>query len=276
MSRLVAFDRRVSLTVQRLELGHIGELALMIPGTICGVPEACTSVLLAAVPMVVEPGWLRFWLLLPQCFVYTLVFCSVVLYARLSDRWLMSPAMLPVAGANLLLTALLTPELLPVQIFFLLATVATLLATSTMKKFVGRVRPAVAEESQCLPARTVHLTRYYVAPTEAYKSFPSADSAEAAVFFGTVAVSRGGGSAWWWLAFATIPCFGRVYFHAHYVLDVVAGFSLGVGAVGGIAACLNLAGRPAILWDLIPATAAFALIKLFVRPPPKGDVARLD
>merc|ERR1712085_186973 len=104
--------------------------------------------------------------------------------------------MLPEVAGNLLATAWLTPELLSVQVFFLLSTVAALLMTSTLKPRVGRIRPAVAEKSSGLPDRIGNLTRFYTAPTEAIRSFPSADGAEAAVLFATVAVARGGGSAW--------------------------------------------------------------------------------
>merc|ERR1711920_129885 len=106
-----------------------------------------------------------------------------------------------------------------------------------------------------------NLPRYYSAASEAHKSFPSADATEAVVLFGTMAVARGGGTAWLWLLFALIPCFGRVYFHAHYLLDVTAGFCIGTCAVVSVIAYLQIVGRNAAIWDCLPAVGAFLLIK---------------
>lgn len=269
---LCSFDRRISSVIQHMSLGRIGDFALMIPGSVCGVPEACTSVLLAAVPLLVEPCVVRMCIFLPQAVAYVFVFRAVVLYGTLSERWLVSPAMLPEVVINLMLTWQLTPWLLEAQLFFLLSTVLTLLMTSTLKTAACRLRPAIAEQSTGLPERAVNFVRFYVAPTEAYKSFPSADAAEAAVFFGAVAVARGGGSAFLWLLGMLVPCFGRIYFHAHYFLDVVAGSCIGLVSIYFVSAFLHIAGRQASIWDMFPAVIGFAIIKHFVKRPAAGDL----
>ena len=45
LTQAVAFDRRATRVIQRMEFGRLFELALLIPGTICGIPEACSSVM---------------------------------------------------------------------------------------------------------------------------------------------------------------------------------------------------------------------------------------
>lgn len=262
VSLALEHDRSFSAVLQQMELGRLGEIALMIPGTICGIPEASTSVLLAMVAYLTSPSLLGALILLPQLVIYLVVFCAIVLYSKLPEKWLSSPAMMPEAAGNLALTAWLMPALLPVQISFLLATVATLLVTSTLKLAARRRRPAIAEYERLRGViRHVDLSRYYVAKREAEKSFPSADAAEAAVFFTTVAFAQGGGGAWWWLLGAVVPCFGRIYFHAHYLLDVLCGFMIGLSATLTVHSCLGVLGRAASAWDLLFAVVAYGVLK---------------
>jgi len=265
---IVSLDCAASAYIQRLELGHLVELAWMIPGTICGVPEACTSVLPALVVLLAEPCGLSLCIFVPQATIYISIFCAVVLWEKLSNRWLVSPAMLPEAVINLAMTSWLRPQMLPVQVAFLLSTVYCLVATSYIKVRACRPRPAVSLKSAgILPCRTVNLTRYYIMPSEALKSFPSADAAEAAVLFASVAVARGRGTAWWWLLGAALPCFGRIYFLAHYALDVLAGFLIGLVTVLAVHAFFDVLQRSASPWDLPPALGAYAVLKLYVTPP---------
>ena len=76
----------------------------------------------------------------------------------------------------------------------------------------------------------------------AYASFPSGDAAGAAAF----AVS-----AFWlsmnplWLLCAPLSAFGRMYFHAHHLLDVSVG--VGIGAL--VTAGLHVAFKRGLTWQ---------------------------
>ena len=55
-----------------------------------------------------------------------------------------------------------------------------------------------------------------------------------------------------------------LYFHAHYIIDVVVGACIGTCAVGSVAGCLSIIGREAKIYDLLPAVGVYVVIKRLI------------
>jgi len=90
-----------------------------------------------------------------------------------------------------------------------------------LKRGAARPRPCI--RGLGLPLRVVPLSRFVDSAKYATESFPSGDSAQAMVFVATL-LRVGYGRKWLVLVVASAA--GRVFFHAHHVLDVVGKFSL--------------------------------------------------
>mmetsp|Transcript_32745 Transcript_32745/g.90342 ORF Transcript_32745/g.90342 Transcript_32745/m.90342 type:complete len:304 (-) Transcript_32745:47-958(-) len=99
------------------------------------------------------------------------------------------------------------------------------------KGIAWRLRPTAAmdKELACIPRAVKDLTRVVAQASQANLSFPSGDAAGGAIFATAVvtAAPRFQGIA---VAAAALCGFGRIYFHCHHLLDVIAGQLIGVGA----------------------------------------------
>jgi len=86
-------------------------------------------------------------------------------------------------------------------------------------------------------------------------SFPSGDTMAGAAVGAVLALS-GAGSGWW--ALGLYAGFARVYFLCHFVLDCVAGFVVGAGAVKAVAA-LSSNGQRLLLWHVLVCVPPFII-----------------
>ena len=163
-------------------------------------------------------------------------------------------------------------------VFYMCIWGCTQLVSQTMKFLFARIRPCACPEYNIplsLGKRTHDLSTHLSSGMSSVESFPSGDAAGAAAFSSSMVIITG---SWWWVLFALFGAFGRVYFHAHHVVDVVVGSGLAVG----MAVVLSVVGGG---WEEFGVVHFFGVIALFVvlwrlidkiKPEPsefnKGDV----
>ena len=101
---------------------------------------------------------------------------------------------------------------------------STVLVTEAFKKSTHRDRPAHGH---------IHARRFNLRSLLTNFSFPSGDSAQAAVLglsYFLYTSQRGHEWAWLWLLLLPVVMFSRVYFGCHWIGDVLVGAGIG-GAV---------------------------------------------
>jgi len=106
---------------------------------------------------------------------------------------------------------------------------AVQLLCHVIKLLVSRRRPcAVLRGELTKVPRRFRLADHLREGKAAIHSFPSGDVAGAGVFGAIMALITGQSA---WLVIVAVTGFGRMYFHAHHLLDVVVGAGLGIGIV---------------------------------------------
>lgn len=105
--------------------------------------------------------------------------------------------------------------------FFTLSTIFTQSMVLMAKRGFRRKRPCGRDFSPPLPDRVVPLSSFVNTSKYADESFPSGDAAQAVVF--AAAVVRHGWPSACLVFFPLLSAAGRVFFHAHHVMDVFMG-----------------------------------------------------
>ena len=90
-----------------------------------------------------------------------------------------------------------------------------------------------------------------------HEAFPSGDVASAAAFSATLVLLGGGPGMW---AFTVLSALGRIYFHAHHLLDVMVGCL--VGAITVFAADKVL---PIVHWTAVHAASSVLVFVIAMR-----------
>ena len=228
-------DKALTYPISSLYLGFL-EVPLTVIGTWFGIPltaMALAPLVLAAVespsclPIVVASGLFSSAMLLVwfhrlsngteesfYAFPHLLLFIVVLVvqvFASLCQSYLPGTVGSPSRVSSLYLCS-----------YLLTQTVVLYLKLKTR-----RLRPALAR-----PQAYVTLPRLFPAITfvgktgfMVFESFPSGDSAGSLCF--AVLLSRALGGSSWPAVLPLISAFGRIYFFAHHILDVIAGWSIG-------------------------------------------------
>mmetsp|Transcript_4582 Transcript_4582/g.8565 ORF Transcript_4582/g.8565 Transcript_4582/m.8565 type:complete len:296 (-) Transcript_4582:404-1291(-) len=128
--------------------------------------------------------------------------------------------------------------------FFLCAWVLSNLLCECLKTMFHRLRPAAAlqKELSVIPRELPQL-QVMLRVRSRNSSFPSGDSAGAAAFYTTCFLITGQKQL---AAYAVLSAFGRMYFHAHHLVDVVTGLILGYVVTLTLNTCLG--GIEGITW----------------------------
>ncbi|KAF4712790.1 hypothetical protein FOZ63_005606 [Perkinsus olseni] len=238
--RLVRLDDRLTWPIQTLELGYVADSILIYPGTMFGVVDIVGSLvytlfMMMTIPQEITPSYFV-CVILPQWLLF-LPFFTRVLHGKIPEKWMRSLRGLFFYVNNILVRLFLSPYAVGVSNFFCLCTSAEQSVVLLLKRFVRRDRPCIAKwDKGDHPLSQVYRPVPFVSKTfrdmkiESDESFPSGDACESTMFAVSVIALRGLDSPAGMLALllAALSCFGRVYFHAHNVLDVVGGSLIAV------------------------------------------------
>jgi membrane-associated phospholipid phosphatase len=130
-----------------------------------------------------------------------------------------------------------------------------------IKKLTHRTRP---DYSKRIPRAWNLYGKIREASSDGY-SFPSGDAMSGGAVAGSLIHATG---SWWWLALALYPSFGRVYWHYHYIGDVLSGAGLGLAAAAINAQIFGT--RPVAGVEVTACLVLFvAFMKFTASPPPK-------
>jgi membrane-associated phospholipid phosphatase len=151
-----------------------------------------------------------------------------------------------------------SPGIVSMQ-YFALSTLWTQSIVLVIKRLACRQRPCLRNFSPPLPERTVPLAIFVKHSKYARESFPSGDAAQAMVF---VASMWRVGFSPLWLGLVVLSGAGRVFFHAHHVLDVLAGISI---AIFGSLCVHSWAAREVAWYVMAAAVVAFVVFEKVVR-----------
>jgi len=130
----------------------------------------------------------------------------------------------------------------------------------TFKRIAQRKRPPFGNV-----VRKINL-RKGLKPKAEYESFPSGDTAAGSAFAASMAVLTGNSM---WLLVAAGVGFARVYFHCHWVTDVLAGASLGFTVTWSFSATLGWQ------WFSVPYALPVAVVYVVYRKFLINHVVRL-
>jgi len=147
------------------------------------------------------------------------------------------------------------------------------LLSHTIKLLVARRRPCAVlrDEIQRVP-RHFRLSDHLRKGKSAIESFPSGDTAGAAAFAVIMVLITDHPG---WLIIIIAAALGRVYFHAHHVLDVTAGAGLGVGItwlLGRVLTSWNFFGVYHFVGILVIFAVGWKLINTKLQPAVPEDL----
>jgi membrane-associated phospholipid phosphatase len=238
-SALDALDNALSIPVLQLELGAL-EYLVAVPGTWFGMPPLVWLLLPQFVGLAVckaeeQQGHLvghhceeeaaRGFLavLLVATALSTVVFFHVLLRGDVhvvftATKYILLPAaVLPPIVARYALGARAGHAVALVMCSWL----ATETLSHLIKITARRMRPGVALRAHLAGTsrRMPQLQRLVLAGETAFQSFPSGDAGGAFVFSYLLYLYKLEQAAWWIWMPALLSSFGRVYLHAHHVID---------------------------------------------------------
>jgi len=263
-STLDRADKRLSLPLFTLELGRVFELLLSVPGAWFGVPLAAQMAPPLICAAIIDRS-LAVMATLTVCIALMLCLWALILRSSIQSRPLLqctriygiSLAYVPLGTKTSgMLAALLTPHavLLVVSLvgtaaavraccMCLTAWLVSVVLNDVLKKVFVRKRPAhiastTADDAESwmiqndfkrrLRSTTRHLPQIQSLLARAdtsHASFPSGDAAGAAAVTYTIAAISPGLTVIC-TCVAVVAAFGRVYFQAHHLLDVLVGAGL--------------------------------------------------
>mmetsp|Transcript_15891 Transcript_15891/g.25827 ORF Transcript_15891/g.25827 Transcript_15891/m.25827 type:complete len:319 (+) Transcript_15891:58-1014(+) len=138
----------------------------------------------------------------------------------------------------------------------------TQLCCETVKIYFQRARPAVAlaSELDAVGRALPEVAALVRKPSQAYMAFPSSDAAGSAVFAVSLVASATSYVTREAIVLAVIAVllvgFGRVYFHAHHVLDIIGGYLIGSACT----AFVIFATHPGCSWVIVVVSQVMTLV----------------
>jgi len=240
---LDALDKALSRPVFHLELPWLLEVALSMPGMwfCCGPIYPLAVVPAGLMAMAPQTKTFRFWVCVPVLVVAAGVWMSLCLdstffghgvhRAYMHDRPEAGLLFLGLPYAVVFLSYLSSPAGRRAVVLWFSSFFVSLKAASFAKRRVLRLRPMVALAAELHSVRRAlpDANAQQRQPSEVSLSFPSGDSAAGAacavVLLLTCPGLRGKAAA---VLLLLLTGLGRMYFHCHHLLDVVAGELLGI------------------------------------------------
>lgn len=227
-------DELLSMPFMKLQLGYLFEFIVSIPGTWFGIPPFVWGVLhiglLAAAcneEQVVHPKAVSLWINLlfwPSFWVSFVWFWWMldrkdIMPAFAIAKWIMFPC---VAGIGALAATVLGERSGHASSLFMCCWFLSEAIIHVVKVTSRRMRPLVSNSDQLSRIeRNYTAVRQIVMIGEtAFHSFPSGDAGSAMVF--SYLLHCYGYGSWVWML-TVFSCFGRIFLHAHHLLDVLAG-----------------------------------------------------
>lgn len=237
LSALAAFDDVLSAPLQRAELPYIVTWIYSYPACFFGIPGVIGGPLLALTGIAEAPFvWIAWVAVLIMYYVlmYMEVMTKVVLAvgpAEMAEATAQAWATLELSAVVPVLTHVLAYQMHPAAVphlqYFSFSTLFTQIFIILAKRQSKRTRPvARVDLVPALPTRVVPLSSFVATSMYRDESFPSGDAAEAVVFAATII--RAGFPYILGFACVVMSATGRVFFHAHHVLDVIAGCAVAV------------------------------------------------
>mmetsp|Transcript_127347 Transcript_127347/g.254397 ORF Transcript_127347/g.254397 Transcript_127347/m.254397 type:complete len:309 (-) Transcript_127347:232-1158(-) len=240
-------DKCISRPLQKLSLPTPLEFGLTLPGVWFGCPvySVCVVPLLLAAPVPDQERGFLLGAVLPTATAGFTWWCKLCRDSLVTGKGivraysiLMSKSLLlclPHAGMGIS-KWLGSQSGTRAMSNYLSAWFCTQLTVEALKGVVWRLRPTAVDAEELAPVRRAFREIGIITniPSQANLSFPSGDAAGGACF---AMALRAVTPQLWGPAFAAAALCGagRVYFHCHHVLDVVAGQCIG----GGIAWMLS-------------------------------------
>ena len=269
-SRLDRLDKRLSGPLFQLQLGARLEVLLSVPGCFFGMPAALAvtpSLLAAAYSGGVPPSHLALGagvLLLAAWGVVVIGESERLALALFSMR---ACVVAPVVGVWLVEVHEGFPSAAKARAhLMLLSLFCALVPTLVLKKRTRRRRPVVSEVEHLGEASASAATRksLRVIPRllsrDTNAAFPSGDATGAAVVaFALAGASTGHRRAA--VGLLVGACAGRIYWHAHHLLDVTVGAAIGLAVSATVHWAL---GGGAAWWHALGAEATLTAVALLV------------
>eukprot|EP00462_Mataza_sp_D1_P006194 CAMPEP_0175124818 /NCGR_PEP_ID=MMETSP0087-20121206/2984_1 /TAXON_ID=136419 /ORGANISM="Unknown Unknown, Strain D1" /LENGTH=364 /DNA_ID=CAMNT_0016406611 /DNA_START=308 /DNA_END=1402 /DNA_ORIENTATION=+ len=236
------WDKYVSMPIFRAELGGVFEHFMAVPGVWFGMPPSAWLVLPCYVAYfavklhspeasqtATNESWLRF-VAIPITCAWGAYYFVKLRQDKLHHAYLATKQLiLPSAFAPSLAFALLGEVGSHAVSLTICCWIAAVQVTAMIKKTARRTRPVVALKPQLehtkriFPAMRTVLSHAHTA----WESFPSGDVAGAMVFTHLLHLY---GCGTWCVLLVVLSAFGRLYFHAHHLLDVAAGSLLSMAS----------------------------------------------
>lgn len=257
---LDTLDKRVSMAGFKLELPLVAETAFSVPGHWFGCPPFALFVLPLVLACVVDapaaPAGQHLLVATSVIAFGMLAFWTSLLLNMLGKKesefgsgGIMDAYNLGLGFPGVVLSVLIAPHLAALltyllgsreahqaACFYLASWFFTQVAISFAKGRASRERPCAGSISHELLQVRRHFPQmqHMLMTRSGNSSFPSGDAAGAAVFAaaGLLACPQeaiAAGGALFFILCALLGGWGRVYFHAHHVLDVVVGEAMAVG-----------------------------------------------
>mmetsp|Transcript_6443 Transcript_6443/g.13082 ORF Transcript_6443/g.13082 Transcript_6443/m.13082 type:complete len:356 (+) Transcript_6443:229-1296(+) len=242
---LDSFDAKLSLPIMKLDAGLLGEYLISIPGTWFGMPPmvwGSITLLVAGVSALSDPQVTSqsckyyFGLLLLPSFALSLgAYLKIARDGEIKRIYIWTKyILLPFPFGIPLLAELLLGEraghaaALALSSWFFTETVCHVFKISAR-----RMRPviALADKIKGVTRRLSSIQHVLTEGETAFESFPSGDAAGAAAISTVLAAYGAGPLSWLCVA---LSAFGRVYLHAHHVIDVVVGSLFGYACTRGL------------------------------------------
>ncbi|GBG32356.1 Hypothetical Protein FCC1311_085812 [Hondaea fermentalgiana] len=235
---LDAFDAKISLPIMTLDLGEAAEWAIAIPGTWFGMPPMAWGplpLLVAGFAALHDPKvssemlWRWFGFI---CAPFTLgLLAFFVYYVRRGNakiiyiitKYILIPFSV---GMPLVATYGLGERSGHIVSLTLCSWILTEAVCHILKITARRMRPVVCltDKIKDVPRALSCIQHVVTAGETAFESFPSGDAA-GAIVFSVILAHLGAGPASWLCVL--LSAFGRVFLHAHHIIDVTVGSLIG-------------------------------------------------